>query len=397
VASMPIRTYRNPGKEEVFPAILDGGNTSMTYTQYALKNLIMVHLTIWGNAYVLKVRDKMDRIIDLKPINPQLVKLKLLDGDKIFEVERLTRDGRVDLTQPPQILTDWEIMHIPAMGFDGTMGLSPVAVAVRTLGTSIASDKLAARFYQNGSMLGGVIQVKAPLASQVQADEIRRRWLVKHSGVTNSGDVAVLDAETSFNPITIPPEQLQFLQSRAWQTREVARMFGIPPHLVGDVEKSTSWGTGIEQQNVGFVTYTIADWTNRIEQSYTREVINVNKQYCEFDLDRLMRGDMGERFAAYGNAIQWGWMTRNEVRLKENMAEMPGLSVALTPVTMISGNPPTAAQMQAAKAPAPAPAAKARDSDSDDDSDSSGSSDDNSDDDSSGSSSDTGSSTSNGK
>lgn len=355
IAGCPLRVYKNPGKKELFPPILDKANTSLMYTYFELMELIVAHLCLWGNAFILKVRAKdmpkdgpdyrprgsagEDVIADLRPINPSRVTVKLDDGNKIFEVIRLDKNGRVDANHKPLIYTDWEILHIPGLGYDGLVGLSPIEYAARTLGTSIASDKLAAKFYVNGSMLGGVIKVKAPLASQVHADEIRRRWITNHAGVSSAGDVAVLDAETDYQPITIPPDQLQFLESRGWQTKEIARLFGIPPHLVGDVEKSTSWGSGIEQQNVGFVAYTLSGWTNRIEQRFTREVIRTRKQYAEFDLDRLMRGDMSERFQAYATAIQNGWITRNEARLKENMVPLPGLDEPLTPLNMQSGNP----------------------------------------------------------
>jgi HK97 family phage portal protein len=355
VAGCTLRTFRNPGKQELFPALLDKGNSDLLYTYFELMELVVAHLALWGNAYVMKLRAKQlprddpryapkgaygeDVIVDLRPINPSRVRVALHDGNKIFEVIRVDKDGKIDNSHDPIIYTTFEVMHIPGMGYDGLIGLSVIDYARRTFGTSIAADRLAAKFYANGSQLGGIIKVKAPLASQTQADEIRRRWLVKHSGVASSGDVAVLDAETDYQPITIPPDQLQFLESRGWQTREVARMFGIPPHLVGDVEKSTSWGTGIEQQNVGFVAYTISGWTNRIEQRFTREVIKTRKQYCEFDLDQLMRGAMQERFVAYANAIQWGWMSRNEVRLKENMAPAVGLDEFLTPLNMMTGNP----------------------------------------------------------
>ncbi len=346
-----MRVYRNPGKEEIFPALLDKGNVNLLYTYFEVMQLIVTHICMFGNAYVQKVRAKdldpdepgyakkgssgEDTIVDLRPINPSRVKVRTFEGNKLFEVITLDKNGKIDNSHQPVIMTTFEIMHIPGMGYDGLVGLSVVENCSRTLGTSIAADKLAARFYQNGSMLGGIIKVKAPLASQTQADEIRRRWLVKHSGVQNSGDVAVLDAETDYQPVTIPPDQLQFLESRGWQTREVARMFGIPPHLVGDVEKSTSWGTGIEQQNVGFVAYTISEWTSRIEQRFTREIINVRKQYAEFDLDHLLRGAMQDRFDAYSSAIQAGWMTRNEARGKENMVPLKELDDPLMPLNLL--------------------------------------------------------------
>lgn len=372
IASCPIRTYQNPGKKEVFPELLDPANDTMMYTQFNLWELVVSHLGCWGNAYVLKVRRSglpggdprylnkghplASDIVDLRPINPDRVKVKLKDGNKIFLVQRLDKHGVPDNNQEPFVWTDWEIMHVQGLGVDGLVGLDPVRLAMRTLGTSIAADKLAAKFFNKGTLLTGVINVKAPLASQEQADEIRRRWIQKNGGLDATAEVAVLDAETAFQPLTIPPDSLQFLESRRWQTTEIARMFGIPPHLVGDVEKSTSWGTGIEQQNVGFISYTVSGYTSRIEQTVTREIVKTRKKYASFDLDRLMRGDMAERFTAYGNAIQNGWMNRNEVRAKEDMQPAAGLNDYLMPLNMVTvqmAKQQGAAQLEQMKNPTP--------------------------------------------
>jgi HK97 family phage portal protein len=349
IAGCPIKTYKNPGKELVTPRILDANNPNMTYTQFELWELAVVHVATWGNAYIRKIRSPgptgpgSGPITDLIPIYPSRVTPKLDDdGNKIFLVKQIDpKTGKIDVTKPDIVMTTFEVMHLAGFGVDGVMGLSPVEMAQRTIGTAIAADRLAARFYAKGSMLSGVINVKAPLARQSQADAIRMKWLQKHGGVGHAAEVAVLDAETTFQPLTIPPDQLQFLQSRRWETTEIARWFGIPPHLVGDVEKSTSWGTGIEQQNVGFIDYTISGYTNRFGQRIGRELVAARNQYTEFDLNRLMRGSMNERFAAYAIAIQWGWMTRNEARIRENMPTIDGLDEPLTPLNMQAGSTQT--------------------------------------------------------
>ena len=349
IAGCELRTYRNPGKVEVFPKILDKGTSDMTYTQYELWELVVAHLALWGNAYVRKIRNAADQIVDLIPIYPGAVTPRRVTqreahitgvpaGTKLFEVKRMADDGTEFVNGTPLIYTDFEIMHIPGLGFDGVQGLSPIQYAARTIGTAMAGDRLAAKFYSKGSILSGIIKVKAPLADQAQADAIRAKWMQKMAGTTHAAEVAVLDAATDFQQLTIPPEALQFLESRRWQTNEIARMYGIPPHLVGDVERSTSWGAGIESQNVGFVSYTIAGWTNRIEQRISREVIGINKQYTEFNLDRLMRGSMSERFTAYVQAISAGWMTRNEARINENMVPLPGLDEPVLALNMGAGD-----------------------------------------------------------
>lgn len=350
IAGCPLRTFRDPGKVEQFPPILDKSNNSMVYTQYELWELVVVHLALWGNAFVRKIRNPLtDQIVDLQPIYPGRVSVHRVTpreaartgieaGTKIFEVKRLADDGLEFVDTSPIIYTDFEIMHIPGMGYDGVQGLSPIQFAARTIGTAMAGDKLAARFYSKGSILSGIIKVKAPLASQAQADTIRQKWIQKMGGTGHAGEVAVLDAATDFQQLTIPPDALQFLESRRWETNEIARMYGIPPHLVGDVERSTSWGAGIEAQNVGFVSYTINGWTGRMEQRISREVIGIRKQYSEFDLDRLMRGSMSERFAAYTQGIAAGWMTRNEARIKENMVPLDGLDEPVLALNMGAGD-----------------------------------------------------------
>jgi len=349
IAGCPLRTFRDPGKVEQFPQILDKSNNTMVYTQYELWELVVVHLALWGNAYVRKIRNPAtDMIVDLQPIYPGRVKVHRVNpreaartgvpvGTKLFEVKRVSDEGDL-LEQNPVIYTDYEIMHIPGLGYDGLQGLSPIQFAARTLGTAMAGDKLAAKFYAKGSILSGIIKVKAPLANQQQADSVRAKWLQKMGGLDNAAEVGVLDAGTDFQQLTIPPDSLQFLESRRWETNEIARLFGIPPHLVGDVERSTSWGAGIESQNVGFVSYTVAGWTGRMEQRISREVINIRKQYSEFDLDRLMRGSMAERFAAYTQGIAAGWMTRNEARIKENMVPLPGLDEPVLALNMGAGD-----------------------------------------------------------
>lgn len=325
IAGCPFEVFRKSDKTKIDHRLFDPSNAAMTYTPFELMQLIMVYRLVWGNTHVYKKRDEYDAIIDLKPIYPELVETKLdEDGNKIFEVKHIRPDGTIDETTKPQAFTDWEIMHIPALGYDGLTGLIPHQLMAQTLGTAMAGDRLAAKFLRSGSFLGGIIKVKAPLASQAQAEGIKLRWANSHSGVAMAGDVAVLDAETDFQSVTIPPDQLQFLESRRWSTTEIARWFGVPPHLVGDVEKSTSWGTGIEVQNVGLTTYTLRGHTDPIEQRFTREVVTVRGHTGAFNLDALMRGSTAERYAALAQAVGGPWMTRNEARRGENFEPLEG-------------------------------------------------------------------------
>jgi HK97 family phage portal protein len=358
VASCPIKVWNSQGEPQRVPILspyhswvdTKGISHDPLYTPYELWNLVTGHMALWGNAFVYKTRNQADSIIDLRPIDPSRVKVKLEPEtkEKIFEVKRVDQAGHI-MPVDPNIYTTYEVMHIPGWGYDGLTGLSPIGVAMETFGTAKAADRLASKFLGNGTQLSGIIKVKAPLKNQEQAEGIRSRWLNRHGGAGSAGGVAVMDAETDFQPITIPPNQLQFLESRRWETTEIARMFGIPPHLVGDVEKSTSWGTGIEQQTIGFVAFTISDYTNRIEQRVTREIVDTRGQYAEFDLDRLMRGSTTERYSAYHQALAAGWITANEVRAKENMqpaegAEGMDLDKPFPPAGLTALNPPGGSQ-----------------------------------------------------
>ena len=349
IASLPIEEIDDETQDaEVWTLF----KNLTSYTAFEIKEIMGAHLAGWGNFFARKVYStipaRSKTLTDLVPIYPGDVKVIRVKGVKTYRIKKRNEDGSLavgaasadgqanpvydDIPAGP----DCPIFHVAGMGYDGLQGVCPILLAGQTFGTTIAADRLAARFYSRGQQLGGILKVKVPLTKQGQADAMKQSWRNSHGGVQNAGDVAVLDSETDFQAITIAPEALQFLQSRQWQATEVARMWGVPPHLIGELVKSTSWGAGIEQQNIGFVTYTIRGYTDRIEQRCEREFGLVGKTY-EFDLDRMLRGSMMERFQAYGQAIGWGWMLRSEARLNERMKALDpkfGLDTPLTPAAM---------------------------------------------------------------
>jgi len=326
VAGLPIEELQKDGDSETWAGL----DNLLSYTAFEIKEMIAGRLAGWGNFFGREVRQN-GRLIDLLPYPGGDVKVVRVKGVKTYRVKNRNDDGTLALAPssggtPVGTYTDYPdgpdcpIFHIPGFGFDGLQGVSPIIQAAQTFGTALAADRLAARFYSRGQQLGGIVKVKAPLANQSQADAIKMSWRNSHSGVRNAGDVAVLDAETDFQPITIDPEALQFLESRQWQAWEIAKIFGVPAHMVAP---TSTWGTGIEQQDSGFVTYTIRDYTDRIEQRLWRQY-GVRGKTLEFDLDRLLRGSTLERYQAYGQAIGWSWMNPNEVRKKERMKPRPG-------------------------------------------------------------------------
>jgi HK97 family phage portal protein len=333
IGGLPLRAYRLSGRSEVFPRLLqDPGNG---LTPFELWEMVCTHLLLWGNAYVYKHRNSYTAIDALVPINPGRIKTKILPSDqsgigepvKMFEVQQA--NGKL------LPLTNYDLMHIPGLGYDGIKGLSPIGVARQAIGILSAADELAAKLYSSGNMMSGILTTDRPL-KQEQADAIKARWRDKLQGNRHAHDIAVLDSGTTFVPTSMAPDVAQFLQTRQWQMEEIARLYGIPPQMLGD-RAVRSTATGIEQQSIEFVAYTLQPWIRRIEQRVSKEIVIPTTQFVEFDTAGLLRGAIGERYAAYASGIQWGHLTRNEAREMENRTPIDGLDLPLTPLNMIAG------------------------------------------------------------
>ena len=202
----------------------------------------------------------------------------------------------------------------------------------QSLGISIAGDDSAATFFANGSQLSGIITTPGAIDDTV-AGRLKARWKALTAGVDKAGDVAVLDSGATFTPVSIPPVDAQLLESRQWSVSEVARMVGTPPHLIGDITNSTSWGTGIEQQVLGWVKFTLQTWITGHEQRFEADLLP-DSVYCRHSLEGLLRGDSSARAAFYHSAITDGWLTRNEVRDLEDREPADGLDDFIAPSNM---------------------------------------------------------------
>lgn len=322
VAGFPLKAYRYADKKEV-PCKALQPQLAGTNTPYERWETVMFHLLLWGNGYLQKVRSQAGTIIDLRPIHPGYVSLTVEDGVKIFRI----RDDKSGAERP---YTNYDILHIPGPSLDGVKGLGPIQLAKQSVAIGLAGDTMAAKFFGKGALLSGILTTDRVL-TQGQADSVKARWNEKMMGVNHAHDVAVLGAGTKFQPLSIPPDAAQFLQSRQWQVTDIARWFGVPPFLIGELTKSTSWGTGLEQINTSFLQYTLRPWLRRIEQRVTREVTEPATQYAEFLVDELLRADTLSRYQAYQFALMNGWLTRNEVREMENREPIDGLDEPLVP------------------------------------------------------------------
>ncbi len=303
------------GRDDVSGIATPGSVSAMVFYE-----TLVVHLLTWGNAYVVKVPSTLgNRVASLDLLLPQNVaprfgkKTAANPSGKEFAV--MTGDGVA-------IATPRDVIHIRAMGSSLLQGISPIGAARQALGLAVAAEEYGARLFGSGSLMAGILQTDQKL-TQETADRLKLNWRQKMAGLANAHDVAVLDNGAKWQPVGIPPEDSQFIESRKFQVTEIARLYGIPPHMLGDIEKASSWGTGIEQQSLGFNIYTLRPWLTRIEQALSNELLprGVN---CRFRVDELLRGDIKGRFDALAVAIQNGFMTINEARAREGLGPVEG-------------------------------------------------------------------------
>lgn len=322
IAALPF--VGKQGKEPVPVGLLNRPHYDLTPME--LWERVMWAELLTGNSFSAKIRDGKNAITYLDPyevgtVTPRRVKRTGANPwGKEFDVR--TNDW-------PRVLTPWDVLHIPGPGYDGAGGLSPIGVARQGIGVGLAAEEFGARHFGSGSLIAGVLQTTQPL-DQPQAEAVKRRWAEKTAGLSHAHEVAVLDRGLEWKQIGIPPKDAQFLETRKFAVTDVARLYGIPPHLLGDVETSTSWGTGIEQQQIGLIVFTLTQWMTRVEQRVSIECLAPSIT-ADFDTSGLLRGDVKTRMEAAGAAIQNGIKTRNEVRAAEGLAPAKGGDRFLVP------------------------------------------------------------------
>lgn len=314
IASLHLHTYINTdgGKEKardhpIYYLLANSPNPEMT--SFVFRETLMSHLLLWGNSYSQIVRDGRGKIVSVYPLLPDKMNVKRSEKGELYY--EYLKDGKV------HILRKEEVLHIPGLGFDGLIGYSPIGMSKDAIGMSLATEEYGAKFFPNGANPGGVLEhpgvVKDP-------GRIKESWNAIYQGTFNAHRVAVLEEGMKFTPIGIPPEQAQFLETRKYQTEEICRIFIVPPHLVGDLERATF--SNIEHQSISFVVHTIRPWLVRIEHSINKALFSdegKKKYFVSFLVEGLLRGDYESRMRGYSIGIQNGFMSPNDVRSLENM------------------------------------------------------------------------------
>ena len=328
VASLPLHVYEyqdDGGKKLVhdhplYYLLHDEPNPEMT--SFVFRETLMSHLLIWGNAYAQIIRDGAGRVLGLYPLLPDKMDVQRDDRGNIYYVYSRNSDENPMFKEYGDIrLKAEDVLHIPGLGFDGLIGYSPIAMAKNAVGMTLACEEYGASFFANGANPGGILEHPGVLKDP---SKVRESWNSVYRGVNNAYKIAVLEEGMKYQQIGIPPEEAQFLETRKFQINEIARLYRIPPHMVGDLDKSSF--SNIEQQSLEFVKYTLDPWVIRWEQSLQRSLLlpgEKGKYFIKLNVDGLLRGDYQSRMNGYAVGRQNGWFSANDIREMENMNPIP--------------------------------------------------------------------------
>ena len=327
VAGLPLHLYKytdDGGKEKaidhpLYRLLHDEPNPEMS--SFVFRETLMTHLLLWGNAYAQVIRNGKNEVIALYPLMPNKMTVDRDSNGQLYYSYYRGSDEAIRDTQNTVILKPSDVLHIPGLGFDGLVGYSPIAMAKNAIGMAIACEEFGAKFFANGAAPSGVLEHPGTIKDP---SRVRDAWQSQFGGSSNSGKVAVLEEGMKYTPISISPEQAQFLETRKFQINEIARIFRVPPHMVGDLEISSF--SNIEQQSLVFVKYTLDPWVIRWEQSIQRALLSHDEKavyFAKFNLEGLLRGDYQSRMNGYAIGRQNGWMSANDIRELENLDRIP--------------------------------------------------------------------------
>jgi HK97 family phage portal protein len=319
LAALPLKLYKATGDnreslhDNKLQLLIKNPNRLMT--DFIFRETTQAQLMLWGNAYAVIQRNEKGEPIELLPIHPDDVMVEKFEGQLRYNV---TIDNRtIRILQP-------DMIHVPGLGFDGLKGKSVIHTARESMGLTLAAQNFGAKFFSNGANMDGVLEVPGTLTDDVY-DRLRSSWNEKYKGVKNAHETAILEGGMKYNRISIPPEDAQFLQTRQFQVAEIARWFGVQPHLLMDLDRATN--NNIEHQGMEFVTFTLQPWVKRWEAELNRKLLNKEKRsdhYFEYNLNGLLRGDSKARAEYYRGLYSIGAMTPNEIRKLENQPAYPG-------------------------------------------------------------------------
>lgn len=344
IGSLPLKVYQRTsdgGKEVAYNHPLNrvfGQIANPEMTPQELLEFLMASALLKGTAYFEKEMGGNGQVVALHPLDPAYMRVTRDSSDRLVFDYQAPKRGKV--------YSSTEIWRVPGMGGDGVTGYSVLSYARQTLGVAIATERHAAKTFANGTRIPAVFEMDGYLDEEAHARLTQD--LKSYQGSENAGKTLLLESGLKYKQVGMTNDDAQFLESRKFQIAEIARWFRVPLHMLNELDRATF--SNIEHQSIEFVMHTLRPWCERIEQTITRDLIQPRYRglyFAEFTMDALLRGDTKSRYEAYGMAIDKGWMSRNEVRKKENLNPVDGLDEFLTPMNMAPDEGPDEDAQQA--------------------------------------------------
>lgn len=326
LAQLPLHVYQytDKGKERVpqhplYFLLHDQPNPEMT--SFIFHETLMSHLLIYGNAYSQIIRNGKNEVTGIYPLMPDKMTVDRDDKNRLIYRYSRYAEANPNLKEQGEIILKAEdVLHIAGLGFDGLVGYSPIAMAKNAIGISLACEEYGATFFKNGATPSGVLEHPGVVSDY---EKIRKSWHSAYGG-TNSHGTAIIEEGMKYKPISIPNNEAQFLETRKFQVEEIARLYRVPLHMIGDLEHATF--SNIEQQSLEFVKYTLDPWLVRWEQALQKALLSDSEKgryFIKFNVEGLLRGDYASRMQGYATARQNGWLSANDIRELENMNAIP--------------------------------------------------------------------------
>lgn len=338
IASLPLHVYRRlpDGRRQRvtdLPVVrLLAHEPNELMSSFVFRETLAAQVLLWGNAYAPILRRAGDPI-ELLPVASKDVQVRLSRTLGLF-YDVVMPDGSV------RAFNQADMLHVPGLSWNGLLGLSVIRHAAQSIGLGLAAEQFGASFFGNSAAPSGYISIPGALGDE-EIKALRTSWYAAYGGIANANRTAVLFEGGKFERVTIPPDEAQFVETRKFQVSEIARWYRVPPHMIGDLERATF--SNIEHQALEFVTHTLRPWLVRFEQELNRKLFPTSSSglpseyYCEFNVDGLLRGDVKSRADYYVKGRQWGWLSANDVRGKENMEPIDGGDTYLVPLNMADG------------------------------------------------------------
>jgi len=326
VSSMPVKLYRQQGRvrevDDASPiARLISRKPNEWQTSKRWRHLMQSHMLLDGNGYSL-IAGGRRRPLALYPLDPKRMTVEQRDDLSIVYPYQRKNGQTVTFTQD-------EILHLRGMSLDGVVGMSTIGYAREAVGLAIRGEEHGARLHKNGMQVGSVIKYPGPLSDE--AITRLKDGMAQYRGAENAHKTLILEEGGDF-AATMNNVDAQWLENRKFQRGDIFMFFGVPPHMAGDTEKSTSWGSGIEQQSQGFVSYTLDDWLTEWEQALDAALLTSDDQYFQFTRASLVRGDIKTRYGAYSVGLANGFLTPNECRAMEELPPVDGGDTVRVPL-----------------------------------------------------------------